>query len=195
MAHALLSIFWFVFYLSHSLLASWPVKRYIRSLGARFLHAYRLIYNFFSLAGLLGILYYQKNIPLIPLLSPQSLYKYLAYSLLSMGMLIMLLAMRNYKAREFIGLQKESELLGTPPPLVTKGLNAWVRHPLYFGAILFCLGLFFKAPIARSFIFLALTFAYLLLGIPWEEQKLLKLHGQSYLDYQKKTPMLIPYLL
>jgi methanethiol S-methyltransferase len=42
---------------------------------------------------------------------------------------------------------------------------------------------------------LACTLVYLVAGIYLEEQKLIKVFGERYLDYRKKVPMLIPRII
>jgi methanethiol S-methyltransferase len=75
---------------------------------------------------------------------------------------------------------------------VVAGLYKLVRHPLYTcGLILVWL------PPVMTWNLLAFAIGatvYILIGAYFEERKLVAEFGQAYLDYRKRTPMLIPGL-
>jgi len=74
----------------------------------------------------------------------------------------------------------------------TPGPYRYVRHPLYIGWLL----AFWATPdmtISHLFMAVGLT-AYILAAIPFEERDLAKTHGEVYVDYRMRTPMLIPGL-
>jgi protein-S-isoprenylcysteine O-methyltransferase Ste14 len=74
--------------------------------------------------------------------------------------------------------------------LVTSGLYSFVRHPLYT----FTLAAFLLTPVLsldRFWVF-AVSCAYLAVGIPVEERKLVALFGQNYRVYQKRVPAVFP---
>ena len=60
-----------------------------------------------------------------------------------------------------------------------------VRHPIYFGWILMVFG----APMmtVNRLIFGAISSAYLILAIPWEERSLVEAHGDQYRAYQRSV--------
>ena len=71
------------------------------------------------------------------------------------------------------------------PPLMTTGVYAVVRHPLYFGWAL----LVFGAPtmtLTRA-VFGVISTAYLAIAIPWEERSLIETFGAGYRDYQQRV--------
>ena len=76
--------------------------------------------------------------------------------------------------------------------LVTSGLYSLVRHPLYTCT----LTAFILSPVLsldRFWVF-ALSCAYLAVGIPIEERKLIARFGNSYRDYQARVPAVLPRL-
>lgn len=79
-----------------------------------------------------------------------------------------------------------------PPRFHTPGLYRLVRHPLYIG----WLTIFWAAPVMTSahLLFAVVTTAYILVAIRFEEKDLVDAFGQTYLDYRRDTPMLIPRL-
>lgn len=80
----------------------------------------------------------------------------------------------------------------TPLRFVTPGPYKHVRHPLYIG----WLTVFWATPTmtAAHLVFAALTTAYILVAIRFEERDLVKIHGRKYAEYRKRVPMLIPRL-
>lgn len=79
-----------------------------------------------------------------------------------------------------------------PVELKVKGIHRLVRHPLYSGTILFVWGLFFIYPMLNNLIAVLLLTAYVLIGINFEEKKLIQEFGEEYEKYISEVPMLIP---
>ena len=80
------------------------------------------------------------------------------------------------------------------PELVTTGPYAYVRHPIYSGALLAVLG----TMLATSVIWILLlvfSAAYFLYSAKKEEKLLLEQFPDRYPAYSKKTKMLIPFVL
>jgi protein-S-isoprenylcysteine O-methyltransferase Ste14 len=73
--------------------------------------------------------------------------------------------------------------------LVISGLYRFVRHPLYLSFV----PLVFLQYINTFIVYMALT-VYILVGVIFEERKLLREFGQKYANYRSVTPMLIPGL-
>ncbi len=78
------------------------------------------------------------------------------------------------------------------PPLkfVTPGPYRVVRHPLYVGW--FFSFWFTPTMTVAHLLFAIATTAYILIAIQLEERDLLDVHGDDYLEYRRKTPMLVP---
>ena len=79
-----------------------------------------------------------------------------------------------------------------PLKFVTPGPYKMVRHPLYVGWLL----AFWCTPhmTLAHLVFALLTTAYILIAIRLEERDLVTIHGSDYLEYRRKTPMLVPNL-
>ncbi len=77
-----------------------------------------------------------------------------------------------------------------PLKFVTPGPYRWVRHPLYVGWLF----AFWCTPhmTLAHLLFAVLTTAYILVAIRYEERDLVTYHGDDYLEYRRRTPMLVP---
>ena len=84
-------------------------------------------------------------------------------------------------------------LLGRPESglrFTTPGPYKLVRHPLYVGWLF----AFWMTPVMTSahLLFSIATTAYILLAIRFEERDLVREHGETYEQYRRSVPMLIP---
>ena len=68
----------------------------------------------------------------------------------------------------------------------------YVRHPLYVGWLL----TFWSAPVMTlsHMFFAAMTTAYILLAIQFEETDLIAIYGEKYRRYRQDVPMIVPSL-
>ncbi|MBD3404955.1 MAG: hypothetical protein GF411_02330 [Candidatus Lokiarchaeota archaeon] len=81
------------------------------------------------------------------------------------------------------------------PELVTDGIYAQVRHPLYLATIILLIGLIFLyLPFLRVIVFSLSLIAYTLIGAYLEERKLICHYGQDYLDYREQVGFILPKL-
>lgn len=106
-----------------------------------------------------------------------------------LSILLLFVAVLQTDLLSFAGLRQlfEEEKTG---PLITGGLYRYVRHPLYT----FSLSFLWLSPhmTLNSFVvYLSLTL-YILVGIIFEERKLVRAFGEEYENYRSETPMLIP---
>lgn len=185
--------------LIHSLLASHGAKRFAE---ARWGRAARRWYRLgFSLLGglmLLPIFWLAWRLPdrvlyVIPF--PWSLLTGLAQGAAGIALLA---GVMQTGALGFIGLHQALDRQGSAPliagrgadELVINGLYRWVRHPLYTCGLV----ILWLVPV-MSWNLLVLSVgltAYILIGIVFEERKLLAEFGEAYAEYKKRTPALIP---
>lgn len=190
-------MFWLIFTIAlwgilHSLLASIGFKGFLhRTLGDSFMKFYRLFYNLFAVASIAPILYLMISLPDQTLYRVPAPWSYLMLAGEGLSVLLLFVAVLQTDVLSFVGIRQliEEEKQGS---LVTNGLYRSVRHPLYTFSLLILW--FSPAMSINSFIvYLALTI-YILIGIVFEERKLLREFGQAYEEYRSSTPMLFPGL-
>lgn len=92
----------------------------------------------------------------------------------------------NYKERIFDHI--------TENELVTTGVYAMVRNPIYSAFFLVCIGAILIANNLILFIIPVINWIYMTIMLKFTEEKwLLNLYGQKYADYCKKVNRCIPW--
>jgi protein-S-isoprenylcysteine O-methyltransferase Ste14 len=118
-------------------------------------------------------------------------WKYVMLAGQGISALFLLIAVLQTDLLSFAGLRQLVEVEKTGN-LVTSGLYRLVRHPLYTFSLL-TLWLSPSMTVNSFVLYTALT-AYVLIGIIFEERKLLREFGNDYANYKLTTPMLLPGL-
>jgi protein-S-isoprenylcysteine O-methyltransferase Ste14 len=79
-----------------------------------------------------------------------------------------------------------------PPQFHMPTLYKMVRHPLYVAWLI----IFWAAPVmtVAHLIFAIVTTLYILVAIQLEERDLITAHGDDYVEYRRRTPMIVPRL-
>ena len=80
------------------------------------------------------------------------------------------------------------------PELITDGIYARVRHPLYLATLLLFVALMAIYPFAQVIIFTTALCVYTVIGAFLEERKLVTHYGQDYIEYKKQAGFLLPRL-
>ena len=176
----------------HSLLASSGVKNFLRRfLGNRFMKFYRLLYNVFAVVSIAPVLYLMISLPDQTLYQVPTPWNYFMLAGQGLSVLFLFVAVLQTDLLSFAGLR---QLIQEEKPgnLVTSGLYRSVRHPLYTFSLLI-LWLSPSMSMNSFLVYSALTI-YILIGIVFEERKLLREFGQAYAEYRSSTPMLFPGL-
>ncbi len=190
--HLLYALAWLSFGLLHSFLARPAVKGFLTPvLGS----SYRLAYNAFALVHLLAVGAAGEALSDALPWAREGWLAILQALLLAAGLGIMLLALRAYDLGRFGGWTQWRQRIpplaeGAEEPLRLSPLHRYLRHPIYFGALLFLWGLVRDE---LSLATAAWASLYLVIGSRFEERDLLRRFGPAYAEYRAKVPALIPW--
>lgn len=188
-----LIILWIGFGISHSYLISGGFTGWVKDVLGRNYSFYRLAYNIISFASFIPLLYYTKLVDSQLVIDVNLIVQVI---LLSLSTFILIWSFFTFDPLEFIGLRQVirfytgQDAADDRQVLVSTGLYGIVRHPMYSGTLLFIWGL--DSTLAEVIMKIILSI-YLFVGAILEERKLIQEFGQSYVEYQKKVPMLIPF--
>ncbi|MDB5196286.1 MAG: hypothetical protein JWP88_657 [Flaviaesturariibacter sp.] len=189
--HLLLGLLWVLFCVFHSVLADINLKSWIATKAPNVYRFYRLLYTLFALGTFLYIVSFQIDLRSPFLLS--GTFMWIGYPVAGAGLVIMAICIKKY----FISLSGLKSLATFQPnthDLKVEGVHRYVRHPLYLGTFIFIWGLFLIIPQASLLISNVIIHVYTLIGIRFEEQKLLTTFGKQYEDYRLSVPKIIPAL-
>ena len=103
------------------------------------------------------------------------------------GITIMVICILKY-FKQLSGIENEVKAR----KLEVTGIHKFVRHPLYLGTFLFLIGLFLWFPYISNLITVSVIIIYTLIGIHFEERKLVEKFGADYIMYRQKVPMILP---
>lgn len=118
------------------------------------------------------------------------------YALFASGWLLVLVTTFLINHFDLFGLRQVWLYLRgkeyTQLKFATPGPYRYVRHPLYVGWLLS----FWATPTmtVTHLVFALITTAYILVAIQFEERDLVDIHGNSYANYRRQVPMLVPFM-
>lgn len=185
--------------LLHSLTAMTRTKALVRRwMGERpYAGLYRLFYNLFSFVTILPVFYVMWTaVPRTILWEIPPPWNYGAQLLRLVGLVGLAVALWQTDIWDFVGLRQAlrflqgEEEMTLPPRLVTNGMYAFVRHPLYFFSMLFLW--FNPVMLLPSFLFNLLGSGYFYAGSRVEERRLAAFFGEKYESYRRRVPGLFP---
>jgi protein-S-isoprenylcysteine O-methyltransferase Ste14 len=190
-------IIWCIWCCLHSSLISIRATTFFkRSLKDNYRY-FRLAYNGFALVSLIPVMAFSQSMKGVILFSWDGTLLVPWFLLWALTLFFLVLGYRAYDMGQFSGISQAmadpSDSPGSPPDhLSTKGILGITRHPWYLAALIF---LWIRATDIHLSMVVenVILCLYLYIGIRLEERKLIRQHGDQYLDYQKRVSSLIPF--
>jgi protein-S-isoprenylcysteine O-methyltransferase Ste14 len=190
-----------LFAVSHSLLASYNIKRIIIKKVGGYIAFYRLAYNIISVILVLVLLFYLPN-PDVIIYDLNSPYDILILIPQFLSLAGFLWSFRFFDSKEFLGIGQikrwfnnkyELNELDEKMTLRINGPYKYMRHPMLFFGGLFIIfrpvmGLFYLTCVICIIL-------YIYIGSFYEEKRLVEKFGERYIKYQKAVPRFFPLKL
>lgn len=181
---------WGLFGVLHSVLAGLGVKQQAAKAFPKSFKHYRLLYTLFAFFTLGIVVWYLARLS-SPFLFPRTIFTtIIGAGLALIGVAIMAICIKKY----FLSLSGLKSLFQERPShqLMIGGIHRYVRHPLYLGTFMALWGVFLMYPFFSFFISAGVITIYTLIGIRFEERKLIAEFGEAYQRYRQTVPKLIP---
>lgn len=182
-----------LFALQHSIMARPGFKRWWTKLVPAVIE--RSTYVLFSSLALIALFAWWKPLPALVWHVESEPLRWLLYGLSATGWLLVLTGTFLISHFELFGLRQvwmhARRQLPIESSFVLRGYYRFVRHPLMLGFLI----AFWSTPdMSRGhLLFAVVTSAYIVVAVKFlEERDLLAMHGESYRDYQRRVPMLLP---
>jgi protein-S-isoprenylcysteine O-methyltransferase Ste14 len=190
--HFLIGTAWVAYCVLHSWLAATRTKEKARQLMKSSFKFYRPLYTVFSFAGLVLLLWWLVIMKSPGVFERNDLVFALGILLCLAGFTLMAVCIKKY----FLSLSGLKSLLDEhhSNELIITGIHRHMRHPLYLGTFAFIWGLWLVFPTKSFLISNVIITIYTLVGIKFEEQKLIAEFGEQYRRYQQNVPKLFPRL-
>lgn len=197
MDYLLIALMWAAYCALHSFLISIRFTNLMKRSLKAYYAFYRLFYNIISGVLLIPLLIYSIQTEGEAIISYSLPFTIIRYILISISILIVLKAFFfDYDFLTFFGIR---QLFGSgknkSPELSNeikkKGLLGIVRHPMYFGLMIF---LWCQTFSLTDIVINSVLTVYIIIGTYLEEKKLVLEFGESYIKYQHEVPMLIPFI-
>jgi protein-S-isoprenylcysteine O-methyltransferase Ste14 len=181
-----------VFAVQHSVMAREGFKRRWTAIVPRSVE--RSTYVLFSGLALALLFWQWRPLPEVLWRIDSGAGKAAMYAVYALGWVILLSATFMINHFDLFGLRQVYLRLKSEPyvpvPFVKVALYKLVRHPIMLGILI----AFWATPVMTvgHLLFSAASTAYVFIGIWLEERDLRRLHPESYEQYRRETPMIVP---
>ncbi len=193
-----IAIVWAAYCALHSYLISIGFTNWMKRILKGGFAFYRLFYVILSIVLIIPVLRYTGKLASEVIITYDPPWSVIRYILMYGALLMFAKAFFfDYDSLSFFGIRQILNFKNTSSTsggdiIKKSGLLGLVRHPMYLALIIYLWCQTFRVSdiVANS----VLTI-YIFIGTILEEKKLVAEFGDSYLQYQKEVPMLIPFTI
>ncbi len=195
MNYLLIALIWTGYCSLHSYLISIRFTELMKQILKSYYAFYRFFYVLISITLLFPVFHYTGQLESEAVLSYQPPWSVVRYVIVTCSLLIFSKAfIFDYDSLAFLGIRQilnfRKKTLNQQEGIRKIGLLGIVRHPMYFATILLLWCHTFRL---SDIVTNSVLTAYVIIGTMLEERKLVLEFGDSYVQYQKEVPMLIPF--
>jgi len=196
MKYLLITLMWTGYCALHSYLISIRFTNLMNRLLKKYYAFYRLFYILISLFLLIPLINYTGQLDNEVIIVYGHYLDILRYILIYGSLFMFFWAFFfDYDSLSFFGIRQifnfgKTKELKSSNEIKKSGLLGIMRHPMYFALIIYlwCQ----TSKMADLVVNLVLT-VYIIIGTILEEKKLVLEFGETYIQYQKEVPMIIPF--
>ncbi len=183
---------WLVYFLLHSLLASFRIKKWVEKCYPSITPYYRIGFNIFAGISLLPLFVLMLVWRGEPIIQWDGVWFFVMNGVALITLVMFYHSTNFYDMSEFLGTRQialQVHDMSDHAPMCVSPYHRFIRHPWYtFGLILIWTRDMDQMQLIAS---VAVTL-YFFIGSLLEEKKLLVCYGDQYSSYQKRVPGLIP---
>jgi len=196
MDYLLIALMWAAYCALHSFLISIRFTSLMKRLLKAYYAFYRLFYNIISVVLLIPLIIYSIQTEGEAIISYSLPFTIIRYVLISISIMIVLKAFFiDYDFLTFFGIRQLFEFGRKKSQehsneIKRNGLLGVVRHPMYFGLMIY---LWCQTFSLTDIVINSVLTIYIIIGTYLEEKKLVLEFGEPYIKYQREVPMLIPF--
>ena len=197
MDYLLIALMWTAYCALHSFLISIRFTNLMKHSLKDFYAFYRLFYNVISVVLLVPLIIYSIQTESEAIITYSLPFTIIRYVLISISILIVIKAfffdydfLAFFGIRQLLAFGKNKSQDKHTNEIKKKGLLGIVRHPMYFGLMLY---LWCQTITLMDLIVNIMLTVYIIIGTYLEEKKLVLEFGDTYVKYQHEVPMLIPF--
>jgi methanethiol S-methyltransferase len=196
MKYLLIALLWAGYCILHSYLISIGFTNLMTRLLKKYYAFYRVFYVLISLALIIPLINYTALLDNEIIITYGQTIDIIRYVIISGSLLMFFWAFFfNYDSLTFFGIRQilnigKIKKTNSPDEIKRKGLLGIMRHPMYFALIIYLWCQIHR--MSDIVVNLVLT-AYIIIGTLLEERKLVLEFGDTYIQYQKEVPMIIPF--
>jgi protein-S-isoprenylcysteine O-methyltransferase Ste14 len=182
---------WAFYCTIHSLLATEKTQHIITTRFSFLRNSYRLFYNIVAVLSLVVPITAMRAMPSMALWRWSGPWLILQYTILLAVAGGFVWTARFYDMKFFFGISQKTAQnpKNSRPTLTISPMHRFVRHPWYFLGIVFLWSR--DMDLARLVTAACLTL-YFIVGSRLEETRLVRVFGDTYREYQKAVPALLP---
>jgi protein-S-isoprenylcysteine O-methyltransferase Ste14 len=197
MKYLLIALMWTGYCSLHSYLISIRFTNLMMRLLKNYYAFYRLFYVLISVMLIIPVINITAELDHDIIITYPLPWSIVRYALVIFSLLLFFKAfIFDYDALSFFGIRqilnfRKKEIINTEEGIKKSGLLGIIRHPMYFALIIFLWSQTFRL---SDIVTNTVLTVYIIIGTKLEERKLVLEFGDSYVQYQKEVPMLIPFI-
>ena len=197
MKYLLIALLWTAYCTLHSYLISIRFTNLMQRILKKYFAFYRLFYVLLSLILLIPLINYTLQLTGNKAIVNDGIALEILRYILSFGSMILFFRafFFDYDVLSFFGIRQilsfgKPKKISHPEDFKRSGLLGIIRHPMYLALIIY---LWSQTRSLTDIVVSSVLTIYILVGTRLEEKKLVLEFGESYINYQKEVPMLIPF--